>query len=108
MGVRLSEQVRPDCEVSRWVYDRILLMEMRHDTELIKASKRGRCKDCKLYIKTEPYPPHCGNERVAEVPVHDEKQDSCGYSYDEGGVIEPEPNFGCIHFVHSDNLGKHE
>jgi len=108
MRVKLSEQVRPNWEVSSWVYQRILAMEHLHEQDIIDARTRGRCKDCRFYIKDGINPWACDHPRVAETPVRDENQDSCGYSYDEGGYIEPEPNFGCIHFINFNHFCRNE
>lgn len=67
-----------------------------------------RCKTCKHWEKAErdyPYPRHCAHDKLGEdlavIRLEGEKVlpmgDCLTYSYLEGGVFHPGPEFGCIH-----------
>lgn len=43
LKVKLSERVRPDCEVGRWVYDEIVLLEKELEAEKAKTAEARSC-----------------------------------------------------------------
>lgn len=62
----------------------------------------NRCKTCKYFKHDEDFIEQknwCSHEDISEGAHYDnifEKDIYLSYSYDEGGVFHPSPNFGCV------------